>query len=88
MVFNRRDKLTLRDRLRQLVPRRGWRRGIDYVGHRVRRLPDTPHRLALGFAGGVRTMLRTAEEVQRGRGEAALMGRKPAAKAPDDEDEE
>jgi ATP synthase protein I len=28
----------------------------------------------LGFAGGVRTMLRTAEEVRRGRGEAALMG--------------
>ena len=42
----------------------------------------------LGFAGGVRTMLRTAEEVKRGRGEAALMGRKPAAKAPDDADEE
>ena len=31
----------------------------------------------LGFAGGVRTMLRTAEEVQRGRGEAALMARDP-----------
>jgi ATP synthase protein I len=29
----------------------------------------------LGFAGGVRTMLRTAEEVRRGRGEAALMRR-------------
>jgi ATP synthase protein I len=46
----------------------------------------------LGFAGGVRTMLRTAEEVQRGRGEAALMGKKtadkPAAEARDDEDEE
>jgi F0F1-type ATP synthase assembly protein I len=27
----------------------------------------------LGFAGGVRTMLRTADEVQRGRGEAARM---------------
>ena len=27
----------------------------------------------LGFAAGVRTMLRTAEEVRRGRGEAALM---------------
>ena len=29
---------------------RGWRRGIEYLGHRVRRLPDTPHRIALGFA--------------------------------------
>jgi ATP synthase protein I len=27
----------------------------------------------LGFAGGVRTMLRTADEVKRGRGEAAGM---------------
>lgn len=41
----------------------------------------------LGFAGGVRTMLRTADEVKRGRGEAALMG-KPGPAAPDDEDEE
>jgi ATP synthase protein I len=41
----------------------------------------------LGFAGGVRTMLRTAEEVKRGRGEAALM-RKPGPSVPDDEDEE
>jgi len=41
----------------------------------------------LGFAGGVRTMLRTAEEVKRGRGEAALMNR-PAGQAPDDADEE
>lgn len=41
----------------------------------------------LGFAGGVRTMLRTADEVKRGRGEAALMN-KPGPKAPDDADEE
>ena len=26
---------------------------IEYLGHRVRRLPDTPHRIALGFACGV-----------------------------------
>ena len=31
----------------------------------------------LGFAGGVRTMMRTADEVKRGRGEAARMGRGP-----------
>lgn len=29
----------------------------------------------LGFAGGVRTMMRTADEVRLGRGEAARMGR-------------
>ena len=32
----------------------------------------------LGFAAGVRTMLRTAEEVKRGRGEAARMHGGPA----------
>jgi len=30
----------------------------------------------LGFAAGVRTMIRTANEVQQKRGEAALMGGK------------
>lgn len=53
MVFKRRDKPSFRDRLRDLVPRRGWRRGIEYIGHRVRRIPDTPHRIALGFSCGV-----------------------------------
>lgn len=53
MVFKRRDKPPLLTRLREMVyPRRGWRRGIEYLGHRVRRLPDTPHRIALGFAFG------------------------------------
>jgi ATP synthase protein I len=32
----------------------------------------------LGFAGGVRTMLRTADEVRKGRGEAARMDGGPA----------
>ena len=54
MVFKRRDRPPLLGRIRQLLlPRRGWRRGIEYLGHRVRRLPDTPHRIALGFACGV-----------------------------------
>jgi uncharacterized protein (DUF2062 family) len=54
MVFKRRDKPPLITRLREaLLPRRGYRRGIEYLGHRVRRLPDTPHRIALGFACGV-----------------------------------
>jgi ATP synthase protein I len=34
----------------------------------------------LGFAAGVRTMLRTAEEVRKKRGEAALMGNDEAGK--------
>jgi uncharacterized protein len=54
MVFKRRDKPSPLVRLREaLLPRGGWRRGIEYLGHRVRRLPDTPHRIALGFALGV-----------------------------------
>ena len=54
MVFKRRDKPPLITRLREaLLPRRGYRRGLEYLGHRVRRLPDTPHRIALGFSCGV-----------------------------------
>ena len=33
-------------------PRSGWRRAANYVGHRIKRLPDTPHKIALGFACG------------------------------------
>ena len=54
MVFKRRDKPPLLNRIRAaLLPRRGYRRGFEYLGHRVRRLPDTPHRIALGVACGV-----------------------------------
>ncbi|MBX2854784.1 MAG: DUF2062 domain-containing protein [Rhodobacteraceae bacterium] len=39
--------------MRDLVaPPKGWRRGFKYIGKRVQRLPDTPHRIALGFACG------------------------------------
>jgi uncharacterized protein (DUF2062 family) len=54
MVFKRRDKPPLLTRiLESLLPRRGWRRGLEYIAHRLRRLPDTPHRIALGFSCGV-----------------------------------
>lgn len=36
-----------------LSPRKGWRRGYAYLGKRMQRLPDSPHRIALGFAAGV-----------------------------------
>ncbi len=53
MIFQRRDKISLWTRLRDLVrPRKGWKRGFRYIGKRVQRLPDTPHRIALGFACG------------------------------------
>jgi uncharacterized protein (DUF2062 family) len=54
MVFKRRDKPPLLTRIREaFYPRRGWGRALEYISHRVRRLPDTPHRIALGFSCGV-----------------------------------
>lgn len=53
-MFRRRDKPPVLNRLREAVaPRGGWRRAIEYIGYRIRRLPDTPHRIALGLACGV-----------------------------------
>jgi uncharacterized protein (DUF2062 family) len=53
-MFRRRDPVPLKDRLREaLSPRKGWRRGFEYLGRRMQRLPDSPHRIALGFACGV-----------------------------------
>ena len=55
MVFKRRDKLGWGAWLReQVYPRGGFKRAIRYVVHRMRRLPDRPHRVARGvFAGSV-----------------------------------
>ena len=54
MVFRRRDR---RSPLRAIVdfiwPRGGWTRAFHYVKHRVRRLPDSPERIARGIAAGV-----------------------------------
>ena len=33
-------------------PRKGWWRSVGYVNKRVQRLPDTPERIAFGFACG------------------------------------
>jgi uncharacterized protein (DUF2062 family) len=53
MIFKRRDRPGPLARLLEIVqPRKSWRRGFAYVGRRVQRLPDTPHRIALGFACG------------------------------------
>lgn len=54
MVFKRRKPRPILGQVRDAVyPRTGWRRAFEYVGHRIKRLPDTPHRIALGFACGV-----------------------------------
>lgn len=34
-------------------PRRGWRRAVQYLKHRVNRLPDTPERIARGISAGI-----------------------------------
>ncbi|MBU3030346.1 DUF2062 domain-containing protein [Paracoccus sp. XHP0099] len=36
-----------------IYPRGGWRRAATYVWHRLRRLPDQPHRIGRGVAAGV-----------------------------------
>jgi len=54
MVFKRRQKQSWGDFLLGIFfPRKGWRRAFEYVAHRIKRLPDTPHNIALGFACGV-----------------------------------
>lgn len=53
MIFKRREKPSLKDRAAEfLYPRKGVWRGFGYIGKRIRRLPDSPHRIALGFACG------------------------------------
>lgn len=54
MVFRRRDRRSpLRAITDFLWPRGGWARAFHYVKHRVRRLPDSPERIARGIAAGV-----------------------------------
>ena len=56
MVFRRRDRRSvLRTIADFLYPRGGWTRAFLYVKHRVRRLPDTPERIARGIWVGVFT---------------------------------
>ena len=53
MIFKRREKASILLRAREfLYPRKGFWRGFSYIGKRMRRLPDSPHRIALGFACG------------------------------------
>ncbi|PIB23256.1 hypothetical protein BFP76_09600 [Amylibacter kogurei] len=52
-MFKRRNPLSYWESFKEaFYPRSGWRRAIEYMGHRIKRLPDTPHRIALGFASG------------------------------------
>lgn len=52
-MFKRRRGPFHPDQLREwFVPRKGWNRGIRYLHLRLRRLPGSPHSIALGFAFG------------------------------------
>ncbi len=56
MIFRRRDKRSwLRVVSDFFWPRGGWARGALYVKHRIRRLPDTPDRIARGIWAGIFT---------------------------------
>jgi uncharacterized protein (DUF2062 family) len=56
VIFKRRDpKPVLRAVAEFLWPRGGWARAFHYVKHRVRRLPDSPERIARGIWAGVFT---------------------------------
>ena len=56
MLFKRREAESFLERMRvHLWPRRSWTRSSRYVVYRLRRLSDTPHAVALGFAIGVFT---------------------------------
>jgi uncharacterized protein len=53
MLFRRRVAESFPGRMRvHLWPRRSWARSSRYVVYRLRRLSDSPHAVALGFAVG------------------------------------
>ena len=56
LIFKRRDRRSLLKIVVEFFyPRGGWYRAFLYVKHRVRRLPDTPERIARGIWAGVFT---------------------------------
>lgn len=54
MIFKRRIPKSLWQKTKDcFYPRIGWQRTINYISHRVKRLPDTPDRIARGIGAGV-----------------------------------
>ncbi|MCV6597413.1 MAG: DUF2062 domain-containing protein [Mangrovicoccus sp.] len=54
MVFKRKQKRSyLQVAQESVYPKGGWGRAASYIGHRLRRLPDPPQRIARGIAAGV-----------------------------------
>jgi len=57
LVFKRRDRRPVwQIVLDFLWPRGGWARAFHYVKHRLRRLPDSPDRIARGIFAGIFTV--------------------------------
>lgn len=53
-MFKRRDSRPLWRLTTEMIwPKGGWKRAATYILHRLRRLPDTPERIARGFFAGV-----------------------------------
>jgi len=53
-MFKRRAKRSVLQYIADgLYPRGGWSRAVSYVMHRLRRLPDPPHKIARGVAAGI-----------------------------------
>ena len=56
MVFKRRKPRTYVEIVSEsFYPRGGWRRAVQYIGYRLRRLPDPSHKISRGIAAGVFT---------------------------------
>lgn len=56
MVFKRRDRRPIWQIVLEFFwPRGGWKRAALYVKHRLRRLPDSPEKIARGIFAGVFT---------------------------------
>jgi len=54
VVFKRRDRRPLWKMVADFIwPKGGWSRAFRYVKHRLRRLPDPPHRIARGIFAGI-----------------------------------
>ncbi|MEL7463248.1 MAG: DUF2062 domain-containing protein [Pseudomonadota bacterium] len=52
-MFKRRDSLSFWSKVREFfAPKSGWKRALEYYSYRMKRLPDSPTRIALGFAIG------------------------------------
>jgi len=58
MLFKTRQKSTFISKFFNLLwPKKGWKRIIKYISLRLKRLPGSPHSIALGFTFGVTAAL-------------------------------